>query len=388
MIRNMRQDELRNLSYPNINNTNQNNNQNINQNNNTTQFSHNYRYQQRLEDIQSITDNIGIVYQDKNNKDEATQIENKIKYYNLRIYSQDRKWHLNTTDTFHNLTIYLGNSQTDKCKKYIQIPNTYQNVISIYSPIIIIPNLFTFQQEEIPPIIHLKINDITLTTTSNNSKNSKSQILYLSENMGENDKYIKYICMDKELLSIDTTDNSKVDFTSGVEISILNQYGNSIYQNMEDKINIKTITFNTDTNLIDIYFNNYLIPTVWKSNDKIIIKYYEFRETELDYEECYTWNNFINRLDGHKIRKIDYNLVNGTNMMKCNKISVDTPYIINKNTGEIETPEWFSNLLLKTNIDTLPKVNQEYKGCILNLDLQTLIQLQIQTVEKKIKNSN
>ena len=151
MIRNMRQDELRNLSSPsNQPNTNPN-----------TQSSlpHNYRYQQRLNNIQSITDNIGIVYQ--NEKEDTTQIEYLKKYHNLRIYSQDRKWHLPTTDTFHNVTIYLGNSQTDTHKGYIQIPNTFQNLTSIYSPTILIPNLFKFQQEEIPPIIHLKINDFT-----------------------------------------------------------------------------------------------------------------------------------------------------------------------------------------------------------------------------------
>jgi hypothetical protein len=74
--------------------------------------------------------------------------------------------------------------------------------------------------------------------------------------------------------------------------------------------------------------------------------------------------------------------------MKCNQISISTPFTINQETGELDTPEWFSNLLLKTNIDTLPKVNQECKGNILNLNLQTVIQLQIQTLEKKIKNTN
>ena len=36
-------------------------------------------------------------------------------------------------------------------------------------------------------------------------------------------------------------DYNKIDITSGVGINILNQYGNSLYQNIQDKINIKTI---------------------------------------------------------------------------------------------------------------------------------------------------
>jgi len=378
MIRNMRQDELRNLSSP---SNELNNNPNI-----QSSLPHNYRYQQRLNNIQSITDNIGILYQDE--KDNTTQIENQTKYYNLRIYSQDRKWHLTTTDTFHNLTIFLGNGQTDKHKDHIQIPNTYQNVVSIYSPSILVPNVFKFLQQEIPPIIHLKINDFTLTTTSNNTQNGKTQLLYLSKNEEKNGNFLRYVCMENELLTLENMDFSKIDITSGVGIKILNQYGNNLYQNIQDKINIKTIHFNTETKLIDIHFTNYLIPNVWQIGDTISIRNYQFRETELDYEECYTWNNFINRQEGHIIKSLDINPVNNNQMMKCNQISISTPFTINQETGELDTPEWFSNLLLKTNIDTLPKVNQECKGNILNLNLQTVIQLQIQTLEKKIKNTN
>jgi len=378
MIRNMRQDELRNLSSP---------HNELNNNPNTqSSLPHNYRYQQRLNNIQSITDNIGIVYQ--NEKEDTTQIEYLKKYHNLRIYSQDRKWHLPTTDTFHNVTIYLGNSQTDTHKGYIQISNTYQNLTSIYSPTILIPNLFKFQQEEIPPIIHLKINDFTLTTTSNNTQTTKTHLLYLAEKCEKTDKFLRYNCMEKELLTLENDNNKKLDITSGVAINILNQYGNPIYQNIQDIINIKTITFNTDTNLIDIHFHNYLIPNVWQSGDTIIIRNYQFRETELDYEECYTWNNFINRQEGHIIKSLDINPVNNNQMMKCNQISISPPFTINQETGELDTPVWFSNLLLKTNIDTLPNVNQEFKGNILNLNLQTVIQLQMQTLEKKIKNTN
>ena len=194
--------------------------------------------------------------------------------------------------------------------------------------------------------------------------------------------------MENELLTLENMDYSKIDITSGVGINILNQYGNNLYQNIQDKINIKTIHFNTETKLIDIHFTNYLIPNVWQIGDTISIRNYQFRETELDYEECYIWNNFINRQEGHIIKSLDINPVNNNQMMKCNQISISPPFTINQETGELDTPVWFSNLLLKTNIDTLPKVNQECKGNILNLNLQTVIQLQIQTLEKKIKNTN
>lgn len=380
MIRNMRQEELRNLSNPG------NTIPNINTNTTISQSSHNYRYQQRLDNIQSITDNIGIIYQDE--KDDTIQIETQTKYHNLRIYSQDRKWCINTSDTFYNITINLGISQTDKLKEHIQISNSYQNIISIYSTNIIIPNIFIYQQQDIPHIIHIKINNYTFTTTSNNTEKHKSQLLHLSKNSKKTDTFLNYICLEKELLTLDNNNNVKMDITSGLSINILNQYENPLCNNLQDTINIKTINFNTVTGLIDIYFTNYLIPCIWKKDNTIIIQKYKFRETDLDYEECYTWNNFINIEEGHKIKVLDIYPINGTIMTKCKKLSIDTPFLFNQETGELEIPEWFSNLLLKTNIDTLPNVNQECKGSILNLNLQTVIQLQIQTLEKKIKRTN
>lgn len=374
MIKNMRQDELRNLSIPksSIETTT-----NFNSNNN---LKHNYRYQQQLNNNQSITDNLGIIYQPSEEKEEEFKIQ--IQYHNVRIYSQDRKWEDSTSDSFHNLKIILGSSMSNKNNQHIQIPNSFQNVITLYSPLIIIPNIFTILDEKIPNILHIKINNYTLSSTSNNAKN---QLLQLKENSNNNSKTLKYTCIEKEILSLDNSVNSKLDFTSSLAINILNQYSNPLWESLQDTINIKTITFNTDTNLIDIYFTKYLFPCVWQLGDTIIIKNYSFRETELDYQECYSWNNFINKKEGHVIQNLDTNLLKDTKHIKCNKLSISTPYILNQESGELDTPEWLSNLLLKTNIDTLPNVNQEFTGNILNLNLQTVILLQFQILEKNKK---
>ena len=387
MIKNMRQDELRNLS-------NQTNNQNTIANNLNTPYnllshnllSHNYRYQQRLNTTQSITDNIGILYQN-NNSDNLTSNDIKIRYHNLRIYSQDRKWLLDTPDTFYSLKIYLGSNQTNTHLKHIQIPHSFHNVITLYSPLIVIPNIFPYLDEKPPTFIHIKINDYTLTTTSNNIK---TMILYLQNNDNNTTNYLHYKCMDNNLLTLENNSNNRLDFTSGLAINILNQNGNLLYNNIQDKIKIKTIVYNLNTQLIDIYFNGYLIPNIWQVNNTIIIRNYKFRETELDYNECHQWNKFINRKEGHKLVSVENEFIennnnNVSNNHKCHKISINTPYLYNQQTGEIVILEWFNNLLLKTNIDTLPKVNQEFNGVILNMNLQTIINLQILTANNEPK---
>ena len=105
-----------------------------------------------------------------------------------------------------------------------------------------------------------------------------------------------------------------------------------------------------------------------------LLKYSLIRETDLDYEECHTWNNYINRKEGHKIINID--LIPEDKYYKCNKISIELPYIFNQIVGCLDTPEWINNLLLKTNIDTLPKINEENIGDCLNFNLQTVFHLQ------------
>ena len=83
MIRNMRQDELRNLSSPsNQPNTNPN-----------TQSSlpHNYRYQQRLNNIQSITDNIGIAYQNEKEDNITFTIWEKNKFKQINTFENYRQ---------------------------------------------------------------------------------------------------------------------------------------------------------------------------------------------------------------------------------------------------------------------------------------------------------
>ena len=193
--------------------------------------------------------------------------------------------------------------------------------------------------------------------------------------------------MDNNLLALENNSNNRLDFTSGLAINILNQNGNLLYNNIQDKIKIKTIVYNLNTQLIDIYFNGYLIPNIWQVNNTIIIRNYKFRETELDYNECHQWNNFVNRKEGHKLVSVENEFIgnnnNVSNNHKCQKISINTPYLYNQQTGKIEILEWFNNLLYKTNIDTLHKVNQEFNGVILNINLQTIINLQILTANNE-----
>ena len=398
MIKNMRQDELRNLSNQQQNTTNINTT-NTNLSIPNRHLEHNYRYQERLNTTQSITDNIGILYQNTIPDKADSTNDIKIKYHNLRIYSKDRKWFLGTSDTFYSLKIYLGSNQSNTHNNHIQMPNSFQNVITLYSPLIIIPNIFTHLDEIPPTFIHIKINNYTLSTNSNNSK---TMVLYLQNNVDNSPLLLHYKCMEKDLLSLENNINDRLDFTSGLAIDILNQYGNKLCNNIQDKIKIKTIVYNLDSQLIDIYFNGYLIPNIWQVNNNIVIKDYIFRETELDYEECHQWNEFINRKEGHKIVSLDNEIIDNSNSNnnnnnnvsgnhkykhkhkhKCQKISIKTPFSFNQQTGEIVILEWFNNLLLKTNIDTLPKVNQECKGVVLNMDLQTIINLQIVTANNE-----
>ena len=387
-IRNMKQEEMRNIPL----NTQQhkyqtqNNNQQLNNNHNHN-HNHNYRYQQHLNNTQSITDNIGILYNynetsDLTNGEKSEEIKTKLQYHNLRIYSQDRKWYLDTKDTFTKLIINLDTNQSITQKEHIQVNKSFQNVIGIYSPIMVIPNIFSYLDKSQPQYIHININDTTLSHSTNTKKN---QILTLQEHNEKTTNYLTYKCMETEILSIENNISNKIDITSGLAISILNQYQQPLWDSIQDKIKIKTITYNCDTQLIDIYFTNYLFPNIWQSGNTIIIKNYKFRETDLDYEECHIWNSFINREEGHNI-KIVCNEKNKQGKDKCCKISIEVPITFNQNNGEIEPDTWFSNLLLKTNIDTYPNVNQENSGICLNLDLQTVIQLQIITKDK-IKNS-
>lgn len=394
MIKNMRQDELRNLSNQQQNSININTtNTNISTSN--KHLGHNYRYKERLNNSQSITDNIGILYQNNIPDKAVSTTDIKIQYHNLLIYSKDRKWILDTSDTFYSLKIYLGSNQSNTHKNHIQISNSFQNIITLYSPLVIIPNIFTHLNESPPTFIHIKINNYTLSTSSNNSK---TMVLYLQNNTVKSPLFLHYKCMEKDLLALENNINDRLDFTSGLAIDILNQYGNELCNNIQDKIKIKTIVYNIDTQLIDIYFNGYLIPNIWQVNNTVVIKNYVFRETELEYEECYQWNEFINRKEGHKIVSLDNLLINKNSNTKntsdkhnynlknkCQKISIEAPFTFNQQTGEIVIPEWFNNFLLKTNIDTLPNVNQEYKGAILNIDLQTIIDLQIVTANNELQ---
>jgi hypothetical protein len=136
----------------------------------------------------------------------------------------------------------------------------------------------------------------------------------------------------------------------------------SSYDNPSLPSNTAVITIRTST-----YFNN----NEYKIGDIIYIRDYIFHNNTNN--ECYIFNNFINRITGHYIGGIGKS---DSSTVLYNEIYIAIPQYNDINTGNLVYDTWYSDFLTKNDFSD---ITDDSTGTILNTALQTRIFITIST---------
>ena len=162
----------------------------------------------------------------------------------------------------------------------------------------------------------------------------------------------------------------------------MNPQGNLISEK-KDVLDIKSIHINNETSMTK---NDHLIITTtqffdnteFKTGDTIQCKNYSFHNT--DYSETHQFNQYINSANCHTITGISKS---NDDTELYNRIHINYPSYLSRNTGNLVVESWFSSFLLKS-LDTTPVDSNQ--GRLINLNTQSHIVLSLNTLHKNTKN--
>ena len=154
---------------------------------------------------------------------------------------------------------------------------------------------------------------------------------------------------------------------------------NSKLLNNRDILDIKIIYFNSITEKLYIQTNTFFNPLNFQVGDIIKFRNYTFRETNLNFSECFQFNEFINRNEGHIILSTAKSS-SDTDIVFDDLIEIEYPRTVNTTTGKYEFDTWFSSLIDKTSIETT--LEDDNSGKLLNTSLQAQIIMNVKILNK------
>lgn len=401
LISNLINDEMRNLSLQNEINNNDNNNQTYN----ITQFNTetSQKFKNYINRPQTIKENLGIVFNDDSLAQNSLPInsEQKLSHTGLQnldienkyiiISSEDRPWYNNSisiSENLYNFKVECGDiSITDNKMLSTGIRHSLENVLSIEVISIMIPNremengLFPASY----PYLQVQIDNIENTSYGTNkyldnvlavvtpkipvpnSLNDFNYLEFVNSNKQRKDFYTPKARLNKLDLKVCRYDGLQL-----IDSDILTS---------RDILNIAVIYYNNiiDDGTLIIETTTFFNPKYYKTYDLLKFKEYQFKESNLGFSECYKFNDFINRAEGHVIistgKTSQYE--NDNNVIYHNKIIISAPIIFNTLNGKKENLDWFNNLITKTNIDNNLELDNKGKFINSSLQIQILLKLRI-----------
>ena len=335
----------------------------------------------------SVYDNDDILAQSETIAPNYLLPDIKIKNHTIIINSIDRNWLSNTIETPYNYLVKLGGSAKDH---YSTVSHDYKNVVSFSIDKIILSNRScnqTYNTLIAPrltdnPYITVNVKGIQFSSygtnkTLNNTIGIYTSIIPLPISLSE----ISY-------LEFKNTSIQKKDYTptpegyiSALDLSITTPNG-TIASNLLDVLTIYSIFLNSNNSNINTSINdsliiqtsNYFNSIEFRRNDLIKIKNYEYHN--MSYDESFTFNNWINRDDGHYILNIGKS--NPTTLL-YDQIIIPIPAALSRSTGNVSVESWFNSFDMKilSNVAIA-----DTSGKLINTNTQSHLIITIKTMEK------
>jgi hypothetical protein len=350
-------------------------------------MDHFFNRNQISEQSNNLRYNTNDYHQNNINVIEDTETQYDIKNNFIIINSKDRDWINNTNETPYRFSVKLGGSHTDT---YSVTTNEYKNISYIEVNKMMLndraitntSNVITTKISSLP-YIQCKFKNFSRLIDGTNSTFDSSMGIFVSSLapvIGEEHEYVNF---DNQLPNGKTFQPIPLGTLNMIDLELLNPQGN-IVKNNTDVLNIKSIHINNETSItkndyLIITTNNFFDKNEFRTGDMIQCKNYEFHNN--DYDESYSFNNFINSSNCHTITDISKSN-NDTELY--NRIHIQLPSYLSRNTGNLVIESWFTSFLIKSLDTTAIDSN---KGKLINLSTQSHFVLHIDTLQKELKKN-
>jgi hypothetical protein len=401
LLSNLMNDEMRNISI------NENNTQN--QQYRITQFNTeiNEKYKNYINRPQTIKENLGIVFNDDSIAQSSLPRtpQQKITHEGLQnldiedryliISGEDRPWYLDnisTDENIFNFQVECGDISLLNGNQMLSagIRHSLENVLSIGVSKVIIPNraMENGIHPSSYPYLQVLIGGIENTSFGTN-KHLDNVLAVMTPKIPvpddlNNFKYLEFVNSNKQRKDY-YTPKARLN---KLDLSIRRYDGEQLTESdiltSKDIQNIAVVYYDTDIDdgTLTIVTNTFFNPSNFQTGDILKFNGYQFRETNLGLSECYKFNDFINRKEGHVIistsKTDDY--ASDASVIFHNKIVINAPIFYSTTTGKKEKQSWFTDLITKTNIDD--NLELDNSGKCINSSLQVQVLLDVKILNK------
>ena len=317
--------------------------------------------------------------------DEDTDFEIKNNF--IVINSKDRDWINNTNETPYKFSVKLGGSHTDT---YSVTTNEYKNICYIEVNKLILndrnltntSNTITTKISSLP-YIQCKFKNFSRLIDGTNSTFDSSMGIFVSSLTPVIGDEYDYVNFDNQIPNGKSFQPIPLATLNMIDLELLDPQGN-IIKNNTDVLDIKSIHINNETSItkddyLIITTSKYFDKNEFRTGDLIQCRNYEFHNN--DYDESYTFNNFINSSNCHTVIGIGKT---NDNTELYNRIHIQLPSHLSRNTGNLVIDSWFSSFLIKS-LDTSP--TDSNKGKLINLSTQSHLILHLDTLQKELKKN-
>lgn len=299
------------------------------------------------------------------------------------ISSLDRDW-FNLSETPFDFTVRFNDVENSN---YTNISTNIKNVTNIKLEKLILSNKnvninYTTNQITLDnyPFILVKVDKINNTIYgSNDNLNNCLGIMNSSVPILKNYSGHRFLEFKNINNCFKDFYNNPIANLSSLNFKIQNQLGKNLVD-IQDVLNIHTI-YNSGSGtseILNIKTTNYF-GSEYEVGDMIFIKNYVYRETDT-ISSATNFNNFINRLEGHKIIAVSSSSVSSLSHFN-NIMSISIPHTISKTNGELTLESWYTDLKTKSSTDDSSS-SEDNGGKLINLNLQTNLFVNIEYLEK------
>lgn len=310
----------------------------------------------------------------------------------LVISSLDRNWtDINNKETPYkfNLKIDCGSINTN-----FNISHNLKNIIGLQIIKMILHNK-PLNIEYTSEVEHLTNNPYMIVDVSgfNNSNNGTNQHLNAATSIMISLTPIQI--HDTGVIKIKSLEykninNSKIEYPitplssiNSFNVTIKNNIGFDPSKNIQDVLEIDGIVKDgVGTNEYMYIQTKNFFSDDFQIGDTILVKNY--KNVNDVTSNGISFNNFINRDEGHKIIEIT-NTTGALNPVFKNIIKISKPYTINVSDGTLTDEPFFTSLIINT-LDLIDKTNQtevNNNGILINVNLQSSLFINVETLEKE-----
>jgi hypothetical protein len=304
----------------------------------------------------------------------------------IAISSLDRDWY-NLSETPFIFKVKfddLGNNT------YTNITNNIKNIVSIKLETSIIPNknlniTYTSTGNTLDnyPFIIVDVGNINnVIYGSNNNLSSSLAVMSAITPMLKAASENRYLEFKNLNHSIKEYYDNPIASLSDLEIKIKNPQGSNL-TDIQDVLTIDTIynTGSDSSEFLKIKTTTYF-GSEYQVGDIIIIKNYVYRETDTYFSAATDFNNFINRIEGHKIISLTSSSGSSSLSHYNNLISISIPHSISTTNGELTLDSSYTELKTKSSTDDDSSSSGDTGGKLINTNLQTNLFINIEYLEK------